>query len=324
MNQYKKLIDGHGVVIAGAGLAGLLAANFFKRYNPLVIESQPSLPNNHDALLRFRTDLVSKVTGIPFKKVKVNKAIELSDGKLSSQPDFTSSNEYSFKVTGKIQSRSIDKLESVERFIAPPNFISRAADGIKIEFSMPLNRDIIKYCKENSIPVISTIPMPFLMELLEKDFSWSQFKAQEITTITTEIESPIADVYQTIYIPCLSRKEYRVSVTGARLIIEMMGDMKQESDMRVSDYLERNIEMMFPWISPNQIKYTRPVMKVQKQGKLISPSPKIARDFIFEATAYHGVYSLGRFSTWRQILMDDCVEDCESIQRMIETGNYSR
>jgi 2-polyprenyl-6-methoxyphenol hydroxylase-like FAD-dependent oxidoreductase len=36
--------------IYGAGMAGLLAAVALKRFNPVVHETQSSLPNNHNAL----------------------------------------------------------------------------------------------------------------------------------------------------------------------------------------------------------------------------------------------------------------------------------
>lgn len=39
----------------------------------------------------------------------------------------------------------------------------------------------------------------------------------------------------------------------------------------------------------------------------------------------YGIYSLGRFATWRQILMDDVVKDVKVIEQLIEQrDNYSR
>jgi hypothetical protein len=69
------------MIIYGAGLAGLLAGNMLRGRLPVVKEGQSSLPNNHSALLRFRTDKVGTACAIKFKKVKVNKAI-----KYNSQP----------------------------------------------------------------------------------------------------------------------------------------------------------------------------------------------------------------------------------------------
>ena len=61
--------------IIGAGMSGLLAGQFFRSNKPLVIEKQDSLPNNHKALLRFRTEAVSELSGIRFKSVNVQKMI---------------------------------------------------------------------------------------------------------------------------------------------------------------------------------------------------------------------------------------------------------
>jgi len=79
------------VKIYGAGMAGLLAANMLRRFKPEVCEAQPSLPNNHAALLRFRTDACSRATGIPFRKVSVQKAISY-EGRLISQSNIALNN----------------------------------------------------------------------------------------------------------------------------------------------------------------------------------------------------------------------------------------
>ena len=49
------------VTIIGAGMAGLLAANMLRHRDPVILEAQKSLPNNHHALLRFRSSVVGDV-----------------------------------------------------------------------------------------------------------------------------------------------------------------------------------------------------------------------------------------------------------------------
>lgn len=56
-------------------MAGLLAAHMLRRYSPTVVERQSRLPNNHTALLRFRSPAVSDATSIPFSRVLVRKGI---------------------------------------------------------------------------------------------------------------------------------------------------------------------------------------------------------------------------------------------------------
>ena len=102
------------MIIYGAGMAGLLAANMLRRHKPELREKQEDLPNNHDALLRFRNNSVGVATNIPFKKVKVRKAIKY-DKVLHVEPNLYLSNLYSQKVTGSYLDRSINNLDAVER-----------------------------------------------------------------------------------------------------------------------------------------------------------------------------------------------------------------
>lgn len=54
-------------IIVGAGLSGLIAACKFPQAS--VFEASPSeKPAGHQALLRFRNESVSRITGIPFKR----------------------------------------------------------------------------------------------------------------------------------------------------------------------------------------------------------------------------------------------------------------
>ena len=127
------------MIIAGAGLAGLIAGNIFRNYSPRIIERQTSLPNNHRAILRFRDHSVSKATGIEFKKVKVRKAIAYKGDWLSrSNPKVA--NLYSIKVTGKVQSRSCWNLNDAERYISPDDFIMRIAKGLTINYNETLHK----------------------------------------------------------------------------------------------------------------------------------------------------------------------------------------
>ena len=148
------------MLIYGAGMGGLLAANMLRRFKPEIREAQEKLPNNHSALLRFRTDNVGIACGIPFNKVKVSKAISY-DGKIYNDPSLDFSNQYSEKVTGAILERSIHNLDNSERFIAPLNLIELMALNCNIIYSKEL--EVITNTKES--PMISTIPMPVMMEI---------------------------------------------------------------------------------------------------------------------------------------------------------------
>ena len=84
------------VHIIGAGMAGLLAAQMLRRhYNVKVYERQKELPNNHSAVLRFRTPEVGNVLGIEFKKVQMVKTY------IPEQSVVGDAISYSHKCTGR-------------------------------------------------------------------------------------------------------------------------------------------------------------------------------------------------------------------------------
>src|ERR1700751_3311499 len=114
--------------IIGAGMSGLLAANMLRRHDVTVIEKQKELPNNHHAVLRFRTPEVGSILGIPFKKVNMIKTY------MPNMNVVADSLSYSRKVTGKfLSNRSIiDGTVIAERYIAPPDLIPQMAKDVKI------------------------------------------------------------------------------------------------------------------------------------------------------------------------------------------------
>lgn len=292
------------MIIYGAGLAGLLAANMLRRHDPVILEAQSSLPNNHDALLRFRTDAVSRVTGIPFKKVRVSKAICYLGGILT-EPNLRLSNMYARKVTGEVIERSILNLEPSERYIAPLNLIAQMARSCKILYDSPLTQ-LEKVDKQ---PVVSTIPMPTLMKLAK----WKpqpSFNFRDITSITAFIVSPPIEVYQTLYYPG-SEPFYRASITGDRLIIEAAGDMSQCPDP----------EQLCMQVLGDFGIYSAVVMDVemkeQRYGKIAPIANNIRKQFILAMSDLYNIYSVGRFATWRQILLDDVVNDVNLVEQFI-------
>lgn len=301
------------MIVVGAGMAGLVAAHYFKRQNVVIFEAQQSLPNNHDALLRFRTDKVAKLTGIDFKKVQVRKAI-FSEGQYHAECNPRLANQYSAKVCDEIISRSIWDLEPVERYIAPADFIQRAATGLDIRYSSALT-DLAAGSSDGA--VISTIPMPSLMALAHWP-SPPKFNFKPIWTITADITQPnYVDVYQTIYFPGNEREfapVYRASITGDRLIVECVSDPNLESNNGYMDYLAA-VGRRFGLPGA----YSNIVVKKQQYGKLVPLRSDAGYNFMYAMTHEYGIYSLGRFATWRQLLMDDVVDDCVVIERLMRS-----
>jgi hypothetical protein len=291
-----------GITIYGAGMAGLMAAHMLRRFQPIVFEAQSSLPNNHDALLRFRSDAVSQATGIPFQKVRVQKAI-CYKGQFITEPDLRLTNLYSHKVTGRTLSRSILSLEPVDRYIAPPDFIKQLSVGIDVQYNHKL--ESLLTC--GSEPAISTIPMPHMMELAE----WKEvpeFEHRSIVTIVAELNN--VDVYQTLYYPG-AEDWYRASITGNKLMIESVGPKFEEHALETQVMRVLNDFGICPSFF-GEIHQT-----YQHLGKIIPIDNQIRKTFILSLTDKHNIYSLGRFATWRQILLDDVVEDVKFIEQCI-------
>ena len=132
------------MIIVGAGLAGLIAANLLSRYNPVIIEKQSSLPNNHHAVLRFKTLHLSDALHIPFRSgILIKNTLPWNNPVADALA-------YAHKVTGESRSdRSITKPppkeeKDNERYIAPPDFIEQLSKSVNIIFNKefdPLRND---------------------------------------------------------------------------------------------------------------------------------------------------------------------------------------
>lgn len=295
------------MIILGAGLSGLIAA----AVNPQakVFEASSKDRQSHRAVLRFRTPAVGDAVGIPFRKIRVYKNIWV-DGKFH-DPNIQLSNLYSYKVAGGYFDRSIWKTDAVDRYIAPEDFILRLIDqvGDRVEWETPVE----ELPKDKAI--ISTIPMNKMLALAgiakpdAVDFRFSPIRVQRFRVKN-------ADVFQTIYYPAPSTAAYRASITGDLLIVESVDDMAYvSSDLtEVLDSFgltEEDIEV----IDENH---------KQSYGK-IAPIDEHFRRFVVEILSQkHGIYSLGRFATWRNILLDDVLQDLNVVKRLINADSYTR
>ncbi len=295
------------MIIVGGGMAGLIAANHFRADCPVIWEAQPFLPDNHGALLRFRSDTVSRVTGIGFKKVLVKKSI-LCDDQFADQCNPYLANMYSRKVTGEVMDRSIWNNQPAERYIAPDDFISRMASGLSIHYSNPATFDAMASAAARE-PVISTIPMPVLMKMAGwKDIP--DFKWRPIFSVNLEIKEPHVNVYQTIHYPASDIAQYRASITGSKLTIEFVEDPEGELDTIVG-----SVALDFGLL-PCEFAGLAKVSR-QEYGKIVPADREACQHFIYTMTRDFGIYSLGRFATWRQLLLDDVVDDCKVIGALV-------
>ncbi len=307
------------ITIVGAGMAGLLAANMLHRHNPSVLEAQSSLPNNHSAVLRFGSDKVAEVLGIPFKKVQMIKTA------LSWQNPVADSLAYARKSGGIHRSdRSITKsVERGERWIAPSDLIARMARGINITFDAPFAFDPM--AEGSRPPIISTMPMPALMGLLGYR-PMPEFRYVEGANII--FNALEADAYASLYVPDPDMMFNRVSITGNQVIAEYAfpheGDREGFEDLFIIEDGKMSQALIGEAVDISEllgIEEIDPVsiqIKQQRYAKIQPIDDNERKKFLAWATDQHNIFSLGRFATWRPgLLLDDLVHDVRQIERWI-------
>lgn len=302
--------------IWGAGMAGLIAANVLRKHNPIVYEAKSELPHNHKALLRFRTDKVSIATGIPFKKVNIKKAIWF-DGKLYNESNLKFDNLYSQKVTGTVAKRSIENFHGEVRYIAPHDFVERLAEGVEIEYNHKVE-------KPSDGVAISTLPMPLNMKIAGLN-AGTKYECKEICSVNFYINEPLVDVYQTIYDVSEKTPFYRLSISGNEAIFE---GRKEAIDAMFekgaeSAYIATTLREYFG-IDTRNAEFTNPVKIVQPLGKIIPIDDTIRKNNILNLSREKQIYSLGRFATWRQIMLDDVIGDIDVIEKIMKQDNYNK
>lgn len=289
-------------IIVGAGLSGLIAASAFERMK--VVEAGTAPHENHKAVLRFRSNEVGRLTGIDFKPVTVNKGIWCIKRREFIDPNIRSANQYSMKVSGGLHNRSVWNLEQATRYIAPENFYDRLIDKAwhRIEWGSPID-DIP--CRGS----ISTIPMPVMAKIaMGGDDVVPEFSFAKIVVRRFHIAN--SNVFQTVYVPHPDTSCYRISITGSLLIAEFVDEEDEEFDV------------LAPFgLCPNSVS-SQDEVSTQKYGKIAPIDESWRRAFMHKMTVDHGVYSLGRFATWRNILLDDVVKDIDVIKGMMTQDEY--
>jgi hypothetical protein len=167
--------------------------------------------------------------------------------------------------------------------------------------------------------------MPDLMKIIGwPDSQRPSFHYRTIFTDRAEIQTPKVDVYQTVYYPYPDIPWYRISMVGNTAIAEMtQKEYDEYVGVDLRGMLQSRLEQDFGIPYNANIFYHRPVE--QKYGKLAPIDEQKRRAFILAMTDEYRIYSLGRFSTWRQILLDDVVKDVQVIEGyMTERDAYTR
>jgi len=301
--------------IIGAGLAGLIAGTIFQ--DAQIIERGPESQTQHKAVLRFRSDAVGRAVGIPFREVTVRKGVWLCGGRFV-EPTIQWANLYSRKVLGRLADRSIWNIVPVQRWIAPEDFAARLV--ARCRGRVAWNSEWLPDAAAAE-PTISTIPLSMICQMFPvfEGRAPLQFHFAPIEVRRYRIAN--ADVFQTVYFPELHTAVYRASITGDLLIIESIADYFDYDPSRERS-AEEDDKLVFGafGLSPNlatPVDTTR-----QRYGKIAPIDETARRRMIALLTQKYGIYSLGRFATWRNILLDDVLADIDVIRRLIGSDLY--
>lgn len=285
--------------IIGAGLAGLIAAHAWPR--AAILEASPQPTVNHRALLRFRTDAVARLTGIEFRQVRVHKGIVI-DGEFV-QPSIRAANLYARKVLGRVKGdRSIWNLAPVDRYVAPDTLYEQLVVAASDRICWGTKADFY-FGKADK--VVSTAPLPVTLRAVGIEPA-VEFRRAGIRVLRWTV--PGVDLFQTIYFPGDETPVYRASFTGNTLIAELVdGEEFDEIEVLYDMGAAFGVDVMAA-DSLGEVK--------QHFGKIEPISDAARKDLLFRLTHEHGIYSLGRFATWRNILLDDVVDDISVIKRL--------
>lgn len=292
--------------IVGAGLAGLIAAHAWPRATVMEVAEQPIA--THRALLRFRTDAVSTLTGIPFRRVRVNKSVWFNAE--HRKPDIRLANLYAQKVVGRLAGdRSIWNIEPADRYVAPESLYEQLVESIgpRVLWGVAADYEAMSATRQC---LINTAPLPVLLNAMHVVHE-QKFDRASINVMRFRV--PDANVYQTVYYPSPTHSVYRASITGDLLIVEHAGD-KERGEWWNEVLMSFGLDHA-DFIDVNSQRY----------GKIVDVDPGWRKQMLLSLTTQHNIYSLGRFATWRNVLLDDVVKDIAVIKSMILNGStYDR
>jgi hypothetical protein len=291
--------------IYGAGFAGLLAGTIFQ--NAELFEAGPAEQAQHRAILRFRSSAVGDAVGIEFKPVRVRKAIYFANEFV--EPDIRLANWYAAKVVGRYEDRSIWSVGTVDRWVAPETLLEQLAErcGNRVYWNTRIKAGQL----DSTQPTISTLPMSLMAKFVGYDHdAIPEFNSRPVYIYRFRVKN--CNLHQTIYFPAPTTHLYRASIVGDLLICEC-------TTAEALPYSDILTAFGFHAHDIAHIDTTE-----QKYGKISPIDPVWRKQFMFELTQRYNIFSLGRFGTWRNILLDDVLKDIAVIRRLMNSPSYER
>jgi hypothetical protein len=125
------------------------------------------------------------------------------------------------------------------------------------------------------------------------------------------------DAYCSLYVPDPTFPGSRISITGSEVVVECQGDH--------GDIVENSrsiIHDVCNYLGIAGADITSTKISRQKYSKILPYDENDRKRFIMWASDTWGIYSLGRFATWRPgVLLDDLVNDIRFISRVIKNSS---
>jgi hypothetical protein len=311
-------------IIIGSGLAGLLAAC---KFPDACIYEAGVRGQGHKALLRFRDRSVSDLTGIPFKEVEVRKEIWY-EGSSIKDCHIALANMYSRKMTGTYVDRSIWNLDPAKRYIAPEYFYDKLVDlhdsRNMIAWNSPIARgDIRPVGEDGTRQFINTAPLPKIMEAVGMESVKFSFDNSPIYVDRYRLPKG-SDIYQTIYLPSPDLRTFRASITGDVLIVERIAGNHPDRFEFPFDKDEEFAFVIDAFGLAANVEYDVIDSTTQPYGKIVNLPREQRESILYELTREFNVFSVGRFATWRNIILDDVAKDLNVVERLMAASSYGR
>lgn len=213
-----------------------------------------------------------------------------------------------------IRSSTEAKGEIAERFIAPEDLIDQMVNNIpdeKLWLDNVFTSNSV-FLNNKTSKIISTIPMPALMKMLEYK-SDCDFRYRRGANITFHIKQ--CEAYCSLYVTDPNSSIWRISVTGDRCVVECGEEILNDDNF--DEVYRHTIDLL--GIDEDRINAKYIDIKQQTYSKILPIDDESRKRFIMWASDNFGIYSFGRFATWRPgLLMDDLVQDFRIIMRLID------
>jgi hypothetical protein len=105
-----------------------------------------------------------------------------------------------------------------------------------------------------------------------------------------------------------------------------MADSLNRATRVVTPIITKNVtDVLTDFGIPSSATFSVNPPKRQEYGKLVPLDKQERQTFILAMTDQYNCYSVGRFATWRQILLDDVVQDVRRVETWItQRSEYER